>query len=134
MANMARKNPFTTGTPKTGTARSQRAGATGALFMVAVLIVVLSIQSLFRVRGLPPHDLSSSCESPAPGRHTAAQAKQSIDRAVSASAGFWPALSPARAQAGQVFQRRRGKDKEIAFRRCQFLRTRDPGSSGRDFS
>src|SRR5579872_3786214 len=141
MPHRNRKNPFTTGNPYTGTARSQRALLilTGVslvmlVLIVAVLIVAPSIRSLFRVRGLPVHDLSGSCELSAPGRHTRPRAAQSTDKAASASVKFWPAPIPVPVQAGRVFRRVRERDTYIACHRCQFRHTRASDSSGRDYS
>src|SRR5580704_17711743 len=138
MPHSARKNPFTTENPYTGTARSQRVLLTltmaGSLLMIAVLIVAPSIRSLFRVHGLPAHDLSGSCELPAPGRRTRLPAARSTDKGVSASAEFWRAPTPAPVPADRVFQTGRETDIDDECRRCQSPHTRAADNSGRDYS
>src|SRR6201997_4284794 len=137
-ADSARKNPLTTGKPYTGTFRSQRVLARSmsatTLVVVAALIIAPSVRFLFRAHGLPAHDPSGSCESPAPDPHRAAPGARSTDKNVSASEAFGrvPTLAPD--PAVRVSRMGHATDTRPACRHCRSRRRRDSGSSGPDYS
>src|ERR1700686_459368 len=138
-ADRARKNPFITGNPYTGTFRSQRVLGARAMFVaalvvVAAIIIAPSIRFLFRAHGLPARGPSGSCESPARDLHRAAPGARSTDKNVSASEAFRRERTLAPVPADPVSRMGHATDTRPACRRCRSRRRRDSGSSGRDYS